>query len=312
MVWFSEETVSLDMVYYHYLERLKQEDYNSLIKEDSPDESKENKKENAPSSSFEDTSKIIKKTREVCVNSIRPMFSLDGFITQLLEYSQIQDHVMNFTCIRALESMFALIRKGIIVVLEYNESRPEYPLSEHQIEQYMTKWVISSAIWGIAGSLKLAGRYQFGEKIYEICDFDLPDPSGPPLIDYEVRVEDQQWHLWKERVPRIDVVIEKVTKSDTVITTVDTIRHQEMLCSWLGQRCPFILCGPPGSGKTMTLMSTLNALTDCQMIFVNFSSTTSPELILRSFDQYCEYKKTTKNEVVVLRPKQSGKWLIVF
>ena len=62
----------------------------------------------------------------------------------------------------------------------------------------------------------------------------------------------------------------------------------------------------------MTLMSTLNALTDCQMIFVNFSSTTSPELILRSFDQYSEYKKTTKNEVVVLRPKQSGKWLIVF
>lgn len=65
MVWFSEETVSVDMMYYHYLERLKQEDYNSLIKEGSGDESKEDQKDKAPSTSFEDTSKLIKKTREV-------------------------------------------------------------------------------------------------------------------------------------------------------------------------------------------------------------------------------------------------------
>lgn len=164
------------------------------------------------------------------------MFETDGFITQLLEYSHTKNHVMTFTNIRALESTFALIRKGINTVLEYNDQRPEFPLSDHQIEQYMTKWVISSSIWGIAGSLKLHERYDFGNKIYDITDVALPDQSGPPLIDYEVRVEDQQWHLWKERVPRIDVELEKVTKSDTVITTVDTIRHQEMLCSWLGQR----------------------------------------------------------------------------
>ena len=65
MVWFSEETVSVDMMYYHYLERLKQEDYNSLIKEGSGDESKEDQKDKASSTSFEDTSKLIKKTREV-------------------------------------------------------------------------------------------------------------------------------------------------------------------------------------------------------------------------------------------------------
>ena len=41
---------------------------------------------------------------------------------------------------------------------------------------------------------------------------------------------------------------------------------------------PFILCGPPGSGKTMTLMSTLKALVDFEMIFINFSSSTKPTL----------------------------------
>ena len=42
-----------------------------------------------------------------------------------------------------------------------------------------------------------------------------------------------------------------VKDADVVITTVDTIRHQEILCSWISEHRPFILCGPPGSGKTM-------------------------------------------------------------
>jgi dynein heavy chain 1, cytosolic len=60
----------------------------------------------------------------------------------------------------------------------------------------------------------------------------------------------------------------------------------------------------------MTLMATLKALTDFEMIFVNFSSSTTPALLLKTFDQYCEYKKT--NTGIVLRPKQLNKWLVVF
>mmetsp|Transcript_42600 Transcript_42600/g.49773 ORF Transcript_42600/g.49773 Transcript_42600/m.49773 type:complete len:465 (-) Transcript_42600:1383-2777(-) len=312
MVWFSQEVVSLDMMYFHYLERLKQNNYESLIREDAVEGSEEDGNKHQANQNMEESAKIIRRTREVCVESIKPLFMKDGFITQCLEYSIKQNHVMKFTDIRALEAMFALIRKGVNTVIQYNDERPEFPLSDSQIEAYMTKHVIISAIWGIGGSLNLAGRIDFCQKIYEYTNVDLPDSLGPPLIDYEVRIDDQNWHLWKERVPRIDVEIEKVRTADTVIATVDTLRHKEMLCSWLSLRIPFILCGPPGSGKTMTLISTLNALTDCQMIFVNFSSTTSPELILRSFDQYCEYKKTTKNEVVLLRPKLVNKWLIVF
>ena len=60
----------------------------------------------------------------------------------------------------------------------------------------------------------------------------------------------------------------------------------------------------------MTLMSTLKSLVDFEMIFINFSSSTHPSLILKQFDHYCEYVKSTNGSI--LRPKQPNKWLVVF
>ena len=77
---------------------------------------------------------------------------------------------------------------------------------------------------------------------------------------------------------------------DVVIPTVDTLRHGELIAALLSQRAPLILCGPPGSGKTMTLFSTLQALPEAEVVTLNFSSATSPELLLNTFAQHCEYK----------------------
>jgi dynein heavy chain 1 len=88
------------------------------------------------------------------------------------------------------------------------------------------------------------------------------------------------------------------------------VRHEEVLYSWLAEHKPLILCGPPGSGKTMTLFSALRKLPDLEVVGLNFSSATTPELILRTFEQYCEYRKTPNG--VILAPNQIGRWLVVF
>ncbi|VEL15034.1 unnamed protein product [Protopolystoma xenopodis] len=47
-----------------------------------------------------------------------------------------------------------------------------------------------------------------------------------------------------------------------------------------------------------------------EVVGLNFSSATTPELMLKTFDQYCEYKKTPNG--LVLAPVQMNKWLIFF
>ena len=165
-------------------------------------------------------------------------------------------------------------------------------------------------MWGFGGSETLRKREEFSNEIHKFSSVPLPSPEGPPLLDYEVSIETQEWILWKTKVPHIDIDPNKVTEADVVITTVDTLRHQEVLCSWLSEHRPFLLCGPPGSGKTMTLMATLKALPDFEMIFVNFSSSTTPALLLKTFDHYCEFKKTPNG--TILRPRNVNKWLVVF
>ena len=45
MVWFSEEVVNLDMVYFHYLQRLKQDDFDEVgVKDQEEGEKKEEQK----------------------------------------------------------------------------------------------------------------------------------------------------------------------------------------------------------------------------------------------------------------------------
>jgi dynein heavy chain 1 len=68
-----------------------------------------------------------------------------------------------------------------------------------------------------------------------------------------------------------------------------------------------------GSGKTMTLTSVLQSIRGIVLANLNFSSRTTPDIILKTFRQYCTYVRKGKD--IVLQPSESlgaNSWLVVF
>jgi dynein heavy chain 1 len=100
------------------------------------------------------------------------------------------------------------------------------------------------------------------------------------MLDWQIDLK-KGLREWKEDVQRVELDASKVTEADYMIKTLDTLRHGWVLGNWLKENRAFLICGPPGSGKTMTLMTTLKSLPNCELVFINFSSTTKPNMILK-------------------------------
>ena len=69
---------------------------------------------------------------------------------------------------------------------------------------------------------------------------------------------------------------------------MDTITYGFLIESWLKCSYPLILVGPAGSGKSMSLTSALRNMANFEMIFISFSSNTTPEYVKKLIMRNCE------------------------
>ena len=107
----------------------------------------------------------------------------------------------------------------------------------------------------------------------------------------------------------IQVTWEDAKKTDLVVETSDTMRHEALLKGYIETNTPFLLCGPPGSGKTMTLLSTLRKLGNYDFVMINFNSDIRPGHIYKALKPYVDRKSSSRG--ITMEPKDS-KDLIVF
>eukprot|EP01132_Coremiostelium_polycephalum_P002127 gene2127-2619_t len=280
MVWFSEETLTTQMIFENYLSTIANEPFDEQEKE----QQRRNENQQQATSKGPLLTAGLKVQKE-CATILAPYFEPGAMVHKILEDAASRVHIMDFT-------------------------RLHFPMPPETVSSYITNRLLYSMMWGFGGSMGLSERENFSKSIQQMAITPVPAPTIP-LLDYSVNVEDANWNLWKNKVPTVEVETHKVASPDVVIPTIDTTRHVDVLHAWLSEHRPLILCGPPGSGKTMTLTSTLKAFPDYEVISLNFSSATSPELILKTFDHHCEYKRTPSGDTV-LRPVQMGKWLVVF
>ena len=157
---------------------------------------------------------------------------------------------------RCLVSLKALLVQGISQVITYNEMHPDFPMTGDHLDLFSKRWLLHSLLWSFSGSTPWSERNEFSNLLIQKSGMSLPIP-GANVADYKVRVQDGEYELWSDSVPRMEIESHQVTSSDIVITTTDTVRHSDILEAWISSRMPVILTGPPGSGKTMTLTSVL-------------------------------------------------------
>ncbi|KAK3866515.1 hypothetical protein Pcinc_027959 [Petrolisthes cinctipes] len=302
MVWFSEDVLSVEMIFENFLARL----CSIPVEETEEDIAFLKKTENKKDDEITPTLQVQRDVAAI----LSPHLTPDGLVVKCLEYAANNlEHVMDFTRMRALSSLFALINQAVRNIVQYNNTHPDFPMQSDQLERYVPKALIHSLLWSFAGDGKLKARCDMGDFIRNSTTIPLPPSTSNPIIDYEVAINGE-WMLWSAKVPVMEVETHKVAAPDVVVPTVDTVRHEALLYTWLAEHKPLVLCGPPGSGKTMTLFSALRALPDLEVVGLNFSSATTPELVLKTFDHYCEYRKTPNG--IILSPVQLGKWLVVF
>lgn len=296
MVWFSNDTVTSDMMVANYLESLR-----SIAFEDLDEDTV---------ATGQTSAKALAVQVQVA-DLLQHYFHNDAFLRKALDVAKKHNHIMQFTITRALNTLFSLLNKACRSMIEYNIQHVDFPLDLEQIELFVTKKMLLALVWSFTGDCPLNERKAFGENIASQTTINTPLLSETSsLIDYDVSLPKADWTPWQSQVPNIEVNTHSITQTDVVIPTLDTVRHEDVLYSWLAEHKPLLLCGPPGSGKTMTLFSALRKLPNMEVVGLNFSSATTPDLLIKTFEQYCEYRKTLNG--VVMSPTQIGRWLVIF
>lgn len=294
MVWFSSDVVSKEMMLSNYLRSLRTIPFED-VDEDTTGQA---------------TAQALQAQTQTA-DLLQKYFAQDNLLQHSIDEAWNLNHIMRFTEIRVLNTLFSLLNKACRTVIEYNIQHEDFPLDHEQIESYLSKKILIALVWALAGDCPMSQRKAFGDHIARLTTFDTPIlNASSSLIDYDVSLPKAGWSPWQSHVPSIEVNTHSVTETDVVVPTLDTVRHENVLYSWLAEHKPLVLCGPPGSGKTMTLLSALRKLPNMEVAALNFSSATTPDLIIKTFDQYCEYRKTLNG--VVMSPAQVGRWLVLF
>ncbi|KAJ2138918.1 dynein heavy chain, partial [Coemansia sp. RSA 788] len=300
MVWFGADTVTFEMAGQHYLKTLQAEPLQGEI-------------DGVPGGPAQTDDDPVMRVQMLAARVFAPHLAGGGLVERALVHAEGLEHIMDFTHARALSTLFALLSKAVLDVVEYDAQHSDFPLDAEASSVFLGRRLLLATVWAFAGDGGRVARQEVSDYVCGATTEELPaGMADESITDYDVGLRGGAvaWEAWADKVPTLEVETHHVTDSSLVVPTTDTLRHESVLAALLAAHRPLLLCGPPGSGKTMTLLAALRRLPDLDVAALNFSSATTPELVLRTLEQYCEYRRTPSG--TVLAPSSVGRWLVVF
>lgn len=92
---------------------------------------------------------------------LQPYFTSTGLVIKALEHASKLEHIMDFTRMRCMGSLFSMLHQACRNVAQYNNNHPDFPMPVDQLERYMqvsrpppppSGWVLEDLEAGPCGS----------------------------------------------------------------------------------------------------------------------------------------------------------------
>lgn len=315
MVWFSADTLTIRHHVDHLLHELRSRPFTlpedvlvSHVERRSIAESRRERRKGEGAREFTVEQEQLLQFQRRVVDIASDKLAAGGYVEQALQVFESKyaiHQIMEYNRTQTIRSMFAQFAQSAWMLRNHQDLGGS-ELTGSALSSFVQRRLIFSVVWGFGSQLTVAHRTQFASELHADGL-----PSGCGLLDVEVDAAGN-WVEWRKRVVRTEIHPDKVGTNDVVIPTVDTVRHEDVISSWLRTGRPVLLCGPPGSGKTMSLTAVLrSASAQYEAVFLNFSSGTTPETILKTLGQYCSIRNT-QHGLVMSPDFANNKKLIVF
>lgn len=239
-------------------------------------------------------------------DNVDTILSKDVFDSVLAE-AKCCNHIMDFDGLRGQNALQTYFSAEIEHLAAYHAKHEDVIVEE--IDSFVSKALVHCLVMAFAGDCSQEERDRVARFIGTLGPFRHVEIPRHISESY-VAIPSFEWASWALRVDQVDLEPHQVMDPSIIVPTVDTVSHESMIHSVINSHSPLILCGPPGSGKTMTLFKALRQLPTLDLISLNFSKDTSPQTLLALLEQHCEYRKSNKG--LILAPKLEGKWVVVF
>lgn len=288
MIWFDRSLIKADLIWKKFLFKLRQ---NSIDGQTSQD-----------LEGFEmEKIQLQQNVAEIACTLGEEVFD------QVYQISLNFDHIMQHSSQRALNSFFTFFETQISKLVTFKIENPAHTWDS--LNKFVMSAIFHSLVWGYSGDSPVEQRNAFASQLASMDLFELlAVPEN--ITEYFISPVDFEWSPWLQHIDSVELEPQHVMDTNTIVPTVDILVHEDIINSLMNKHTPLLLCGPPGSGKTMTFLQALRNLPSLDLISLNFSKDTTPESLISLLEQHCRYKRS--NEGLTLSPNVSGKWTVVF